>query len=256
MEPWYKFILYGTYDGFSRSTLGDDNLYLVLENGEKVEVPRCFVKNASDFIEKDKLKLKDVIARIKKLDLGTQEVWLNEILNELGSDYGTLKYKAGYEQGKFEGEWFGKQLKDADKVRQELNKPVVKQFVADWYEEHKEELEFNIWDWIKYTQEEEKIKNRQFTEWLAECENDPVETLIKMKLFGYEIEKEKRYLVKMKGMDKEFTMLKLDKIRGSWYLGNDNEYSYTKTAHTHKELEEAGFGEVLNSPLFEVEEVD
>lgn len=72
---------------------------------------------------------------------------------------------------------------------------------------------------------------------------------------GYTVEKEKRYLVKMKGMDKEFTMLKLDKIRGSWYLGNDNEYSYTKTAHTHKELEEAGFGEVLNSPLFEVEEV-
>lgn len=44
MEPWYKFILYGTYDGFSRSTLGDDNLYLILENGEKVEIPRCFVK--------------------------------------------------------------------------------------------------------------------------------------------------------------------------------------------------------------------
>ena len=73
---------------------------------------------------------------------------------------------------------------------------------------------------------------------------------------GYEVEKEKRYRVKMKGMDKEFTMLKLDKIRGSWYFGNDNEYSYTKTAHTHKELEEAGFGEVLNSPLFEVEEVE
>ena len=73
---------------------------------------------------------------------------------------------------------------------------------------------------------------------------------------GYTVEKEKRYLVKMKGMDKEFTMLKLDKIRGSWYLGNDNEYSYTKTAHTHKELEEAWFGEVLNSPLFEVDEVE
>lgn len=62
--------------------------------------------------------------------------------------------------------------------------------------------------------------------------------------------------MKMKGMDKEFTMFKLDKIRGSWYLGNDTEYSYTKTTHTRKELEEAGFGEVFNSPLFEVEEVE
>lgn len=53
--------------------------------------------------EPQSMKLKDVIARIKKLDLGTQKVWLNEILNELGSDYGILKYKAGYEQGKFDG---------------------------------------------------------------------------------------------------------------------------------------------------------
>lgn len=72
---------------------------------------------------------------------------------------------------------------------------------------------------------------------------------------GYTVEKEKRYLVKMKGMDKEFTMLKLDKIRGSWYLGNDNEYSYTKTAHTHKELEEAGFGWVFDCEGIELEEV-
>ena len=90
---------------------------------------------------------------------------------------------------------------------------------------------------------------------VAEWYWDNSELFARAWMDGYEIEKEKRYLVKMKGMDKEFTMLKLDKIRGSWYLGNDNEYSYTKTAHTHKELEEAGFGEVLNSPLFEVEEV-
>lgn len=69
--------------------------------------------------------------------------------------------------------------------------------MADWYEEHKKELEFNIWDWIKYTNEEEKIENRQFTEWLGECENTPVETLIKMKLFGYEVEKEKQYKIKI-----------------------------------------------------------
>lgn len=82
--------------------------------------------------EPQPIKLKDVIARIKVFDGGTQKVWLNEILNELGSDYGTLKYKAGYEQGKLEGEWVGQQLKDADKIRQELNKPVILQFVADW----------------------------------------------------------------------------------------------------------------------------
>lgn len=75
-------------------------------------------------------------------------------------------------------------------------------------------------------------------------------------LDGYEVEKEKRYRVKMKGMDKDFTMLKLDEIKGGWYLGSDTEFSYTKNTHTRKELEEAGFGDVFNSPLFEVEEVE
>ena len=232
MDERLRFLLYGTYDGFSRSILGDDNLYLVLENGEKVEVPRCFVKNASDFIEKDKLKLKDVIARIKKLDLGTQEVWLNEILNELGGDYGLLKL-----------------INQLDGPQ----KPVVKQFVADWYEECKDNLEYNIWSYIYNW---ERKEGSAFKDWIDTGRNKPIQTLVNMHQFGYTVEKEKRYLVKMKRTDKEFTMLKLDKIRGSWYLGNDTEYSYTKTTHTLKELEQAGFGEVFNSPLFEVEEVE
>lgn len=218
---------------------------LRLQFGEifKVKVYEELLDYLKQLDEPEPIKLRDVITRIKQLDIGTRKVWLDEFLNELGSDYETLKYKDGYEQGKVEG-------------LIECEKPVVKQFVADWYEDNKDDLEFNIWDWIKYTQEEEKIQNRQFTEWLGGSDNDPIETLVKMKLFGYEVEKEKRYLVKMKGMDKEFTILKLDKIRGSWYLGNDTEYSYTKTTPTRKELEEAGFGEVFDSPLFEVEEVE
>ena len=255
MEPWDKVILYGVFDGMNLSSDGSRDILVTLENGDRVDIPEYFTRKASDFIEKDKLKLKDVIARIKSFDVGAKEVWLNEILNELGSDYGTLKYKAGYEQGKFEGEWFGKQLEEADKVRQELNKPVVKQFVADWYEEYNYDLEFNIWDWIKYTQEEEKVKNRQFTEWLGESENAPVETLIKMKLFGYEVEKEKRYLVKMKNLRALFCYLAYIPDEGYWTLMASGGESIV-IKHTRKELEEAGFGEVFNSPLFEVEEVE
>ena len=248
MEQCDKVILFGYLDGYTYELNGITNYVVALETGERVEIPVGGVMGVDEFVEKDKIKLKDVIARIKKLDLGTQKVWLNEILNELGSDYGTLKYKAGYEQGKLEGEWVGQQLKDADKVRQELNKPVVKQFVADWYEEHKEELEFNIWDWIKYTQEE-KIKNRQFTEWLAECENDPVETLIKMKLFGYEVEKEKRYTVKMRATKQPlFYNNMYEKIFFS--LGD------LVTPFKRKELEESGFGWVFDCPGVEIEEVE
>lgn len=246
MEPWYKFILYGTYDGFSRSTLGDDNLYLVLENGEKVEIPRCFVKNASDFIEKDKLKLKDVIARIQKLDLGTQKVWLNEILNELGSDYGASKYKDGYEQGKLEGEWVGQQLKDADKIRQELNKQMIPQFVADWIEDCK-------------TKGKSLLKSLLYTpgkvnSWVDDPDNQ--ETFALAWINGYEVEQEKRYLVKMNGVKDIMGFLNFGGITKLWFMGDEKNLYGCRTHHTRKELEDAGFGEVFNSPLFEVEEVE
>lgn len=137
----------------------------------------------------------------------------------------------------------------------ESQRPVVQQFVADWYEEHKEELEFNIWDWIKYTQEEEKIKNRQFTEWLAECENDPVETLIKMKLFGYEAEKEKRYLVKAKGVYLN-SCLVFDKGNKKWFFSSIYEIDHQIGYHTRKELEQANFGWVFDCEGIEIEEVE
>ena len=90
-----------------------------------------------------------------------------------------------------------------------MNKPVVKQFVADWYEDCKDNLEYNIWSYIYNWEQKEKS---EFKKWLDIGRNNPIQTLINMHQFGYTVEKEKRYLVKMKGMDKEFTMLKLDKL--------------------------------------------
>ena len=243
MEPWYKFILYGTYDGFSRSTLGDDNLYLVLENGEKVEVPRCFVKNASDFIEKDKLKLKDVIARIKKLDLGTQKVWLNEILNKLGSDYGTLKYKAGYEQGKVEGALIH---------CEEPQKITVPQFVADYIKYAKD----SDWD-LQDAMDSDFIaseEDRKLSDWFYKDNN--METFALAWINGYEVEKEKRYIVKVKGVEESHKYLNHRISLDSWFFSGESEPLDFSVKHTRKELEEAGFEEVFNSPLFEVKEVE
>ena len=128
----------------------------------------------------------------------------------------------------------------------EPQKVMIPRFIADWIVQAKEDG-YNIAGAIN------EAPRGAVDDWL-ELEN--VDIFAEAWINGYTIEKEKRYTVKMKGMDKEFTMFKLDKIRGQWYLGNDTEYSYTKPAHTRKELEEAGFGEVFNSPLFEVEEVE
>ena len=252
MDERLRFLLYGTYDGFSRSSLGDDNIHLILDNGDKVEIPNHFVKNASDFVEKNKIKLKDIIARMEGLNGLTRLEWLDDILYKFGSSSGASKYSAGYKQGKLEGEWVGQQLKDADKIRQELNKPVVKQFVADWYEEHKDDLDYNIWN---YVYEWENQEDFEFKNWFNHSKK-AFQTLVNMHQFGYEIEKEKRYRVKAKGVYHHSSVLKLDSITGRWFFGSEKYMCGSLGKHTRKELEEAGFGEVFDSPLFEVEEVE
>lgn len=216
----------------------EDTIYAIIATDE-------VLGDLQQLDEPQPIKLKDVIARIEKFDLGTKAVWINEILNKLGSDYGILKYKAGYEQGKVEGEWIRQQLKDADKIWQELNKPTIPMFIADWIVQAKEDG-YNIAGAIN------EAPRGAVDDWL-ELEN--VDIFAEAWINGYTIEKEKRYTVKMKGMDKEFTMFKMDKIRGSWYFGNDTEYSYTKTTHTRKELEEAGFDWVFDCTGIEIEEV-
>lgn len=194
------------------------------------------------------LKLKDVIAQIKIFDVGTQKVWLNEILNELGSDYGTLKYKAGYEQGKLEGEWVGQQLKGADKIRQELNKPVVPQFVAD-YIKYAIENDWDFQDLFKCIEDEE---DEELTRWVYHERNQ--ETLAAAWINGYEVEKEKRYLVKMKNLRALFCYLAYIPDEGYWtFMASGGKSIVIK--HTRKQLEEAGFGWVFDCEGMEVEEV-
>lgn len=140
----------------------------------------------------------------------------------------------------------------AIKLASELDKPQkveIPIFVAE-YIEFKKKYDFHVYGAMR---EIEDHYDKRVPEWFYEGN---IETFIRAWLDGYEVDKENRYRVKMKGMDKDFTMLKLDEIKGGWYLGSDTEFSYTKNTHTRKELEEAGFGEVFNSPLFEVEEVE
>ena len=72
-------------------------------------------------------------------------------------------------------------------------KPVVPQFVADWYEEHKDNFEYSVQCLCVHGCE----PVRQIDTWFDSDDNKPIETLIKMKLFGYEIEKDKLYTVEI-----------------------------------------------------------
>lgn len=136
----------------------------------------------------------------------------------------------------------------------EPQKVQVPQFVADWYEEHKDNLEYNIWDWMKYNLEPKKRENVIFSRWLGKTVNNPVETLIKMKLYGYEVKKEKRYRVRIKGVCFN-TCLIFEKENKKWLFSSIFEINHQRIHHTHKELEEAGFGWVFDCEGIELEEV-
>lgn len=246
MNEWTRLLLYGTYDGFSRSTEGENNIILILDNGDRVEVPNHFVKNASDFVERNKIKLKDIIARMEGLNGLTRLEWIDDILYKFGNSYGASKYSAGYKQGKLEGEWVGQQLKDADKIRQELNKSVVPKFVADWIEECKENNIISLSGAFEYAKEEVDT-------WLSDWTNQ--EIFARAWLDGYTVEKEKRYRVKMKGVG-DVSFLNHDLQSDSWLINNRDNGEIFKTHHTRKELEDAGFGWVFDCPGIEIEEVE
>lgn len=148
---------------------------------------------------------------------------------------------------------FLEDLKELD----EPQKPVVKQFVADWYEEHKDDFETSLFcsiDLIPSCYKESELSD--FEEWLVDEHTKPFQTLVNMHQFGYTVEKEKRYLVKVIGMSKFYECLNFDTTENRWkFFDCDNTKTY-RTHHTRKELESAGFGWVFDCEGMEVEEVE
>ena len=142
------------------------------------------------------------------------------------------------------------------KLISELDEPqkvVVPKFVADWYENHKDDLEYDIWEYILRWGEQQKS---EFYEWMNHANNKPLQTLANMHQFGYEVEKEKRYIIKLKGVPNGAKFLKYAKVTQEWYFGMKGHYSDKEIRHTRKELEEAGFGWVFDCEGIEVEEVE
>lgn len=134
-----------------------------------------------------------------------------------------------------------------------FEKPVVPQYVADWYEEHKGDFDYELWDYFTSWDDQE---DDDFKEWIREGENQPIIALINMHQFGYECEKEHRYTVKIKGLKASQSYLNCNARHSNWFLSDDEEFEVIHTHHTRKELEDAGFGWVFDCPGVEVKEVD
>lgn len=132
------------------------------------------------------------------------------------------------------------QLDEPEKVK-------IPQFVANWIEQRRKKGEYSLLDAMHLTAQSE-----EFRKWIMSSKHQNV--FARAWLNGYEIEKEHRYTVKIKGLDSDKRVLKKKK---GWYFGGywDSVDDAKIKIHTRKELEDAGFGWVFDCPGIEVEEV-
>lgn len=107
--------------------------------------------------------------------------------------------------------------------------------------------------WGYYLRDNNGIDLKDLSERFMELENR--KRLIKAILDGYEVEQEKRYLVKIKGIEEDINCLNYDRSESGWYFAYDENGPVVGTHHTRDELENAGFGWVFDCEGIEIEEV-
>lgn len=129
----------------------------------------------------------------------------------------------------------------------EPSKVKVPQFVADWIT-HSKNIGRSLFGAMSIFEENFEIKK-----WMQWAENQ--ETFALAWIFGYEVEEEKRYVVKVKGNIKENMLVYGEFLERYFFAKNSNLYNVIYF-HTRKELEEAGFGWVFDCEGVEVEEVE
>ena len=139
---------------------------------------------------------------------------------------------------------------DVDRIIDEIKQldepqPVkVPQFIAEFITEQKKlghTLSYSI--------------DASMSDIVAEWYWDNSELFAQAWIFGYEVEKEKRYVVKVKGNIKE-NMLVYGEFAKRYFFTKSSSLYNVIHFHTRKELEEAGFGWVFDCSGIEVQEVE
>ena len=128
----------------------------------------------------------------------------------------------------------------------EPEKVIIPQFVAEIIEYYKGQ-NATLYDVLR-----EKNFNKQYNEWLMN-EQDAYNKVARAWLDGYEVEyeveKEKRYWVKITAAEQYLVRVEDENFLG--FL-----QSRLRSKFTRKQLEDAGFGWVFDCPGIEIEEVE
>ena len=151
---------------------------------------------------------------------------------------------------KLEGVWDAEGAESARKIflmdLEQLDEPQpvkVPQCVAD-YIEFKKKYDFHVYGAMR---EIEDHYDKRVPEWFYEGN---IEKFCLAWIFGYEVEKEKRYLVTLKNGQ---PLTKTQSGKALYFNQNiiNGNYKFTR-----KELEDAGYGWVFDCPGIEIEEVE
>ena len=147
-----------------------------------------------------------------------------------------------------------KDLKQLD----EPGKVTIPQFVAGWIKYCKftgvnlyHALEMGDLHFYNYANQKDYSKLKEFFEVKGNQE-----LFARAYLDGYEVEKEPKYTVRMKGIIGYTTHLNKNLDSQNWFFASKNEVYGYRVKHTRKQLEEAGFGWVFDCEGIDIEEVE
>ncbi|VJV67718.1 phage protein [Streptococcus pneumoniae] len=151
--------------------------------------------------------------------------------------------------GNFQGYavWW-KDVKEIFEQLDELQPVKVPQCVAE-YIEFKKKNNFHVYGAMRVIEDH---YDKKVPEWFYE---NNIEKFCLAWLNGYEVEKEKRYFVKIKGNIKE-NMLVYGELLKRYFFTKSFSLDDVIYSHTRKQLEDANFGWVFDCEGIEIEEVE
>ncbi|MFR5090572.1 MAG: DUF1642 domain-containing protein [Streptococcus lutetiensis] len=150
-------------------------------------------------------------------------------------------FQDGFDDGKCYVELIIEQLDEPVRPPEpkplEPEKPVVPRYVADFYESIKDDLEDGVYEFCAQFYEDESQLSNKLCWWFKSTENKPIETLVKMMLYGYKVAE---YKVALKS--------------NRFGIGVHQEDGSMKTIFTREELAKYGFNNLDEYTVTEVED--
>lgn len=126
-------------------------------------------------------------------------------------------------------------------------KPVIPYYIADYLEKVKSEGDLTVVGAVNEAPE------GRVSDWLF---LERVNIFAQAWVNGYIVERDPRYMVRIKGIDDNYDVLNYGVHLDEWTFNDAEGTNGVRVTHTRKELESNGFGWVFGCPGVEVKEVE